>query len=304
MTGYSKRGSVPGVDIVNLFSRKVGDYLNISINVLSTITNDTIIKLYFVRPTVQQEPELNIHSKTLPDPYLPNPSDYFLMLSYNDPFLSLPVDITSTIIGNNILKFSMHLGVLENDHGIGYGVDFGLFAQAFRTITDSDNYDYFAYDSIGLGAADAPLEVISNLLTSTECLFDESDVPDDDYGYNLKFKTPDRAAGVKLVSTSRTSHPEIDIIKITCERVGFYFEVTLSLAAKVSNDTAVRYTLYLVEPNHTETGIHLTPNQLTDDNYPIPYSPGSNEKKADNIRYELGYPLRNSKTYLVKNHNH
>jgi hypothetical protein len=218
---------------------------------------------------------MDINSNTLPDPYSPNPSDYYLMLSYNDPFVTLPVDITSTIVGKNILKFSMHLGVLENDHGIGYGIEFGLFAQAYRTVTDSDEFDYFAYDSIGQGSAAAPAGVISNLLTHTECMFDELDATDDDYGFNLKFKTPDRTSGAKLVSTSRTTHPELDINRLTCERVGFYFEVTISLAAKVSNETSVRYTVYLVEPNHTETGVHLTPNQFTDEDYPVPYAPGS-----------------------------
>jgi hypothetical protein len=300
MMAFTRRGNVPGVDIVNLYSRKVGDYLNISINILSPITETTIIRLYLVPTTIQPEPSLDFNSKTLPDTYMINQSDYFLSLSYNDPNIQLPADITSTVVGNNILKFSMHLGVLQNDYGISPSTEFGLFAQAYRRILGGEQYDYYAYDSIGLGAAEAPLSTESYLLTHIECTFEERDTTDDEYGYNLEFKNPDRASGVKLISTARGGHPEIDILKITGERVEYYFEVTLNLATKVSNKTKVRYIVYIVQPDHNETGPHLTPNKLTDDSYPMPYSP-TKDDYLHLAEYNNGTAILADKTAVDKN---
>jgi hypothetical protein len=273
MMAYTRRGNVPGVDIVSLFSRKIGDFINISINVLSSITEDTMIRVYFVRTTFS-EPQMVTNVQSLPEnPFIPPVTEYFLLLNYSGAFSELPPDIAPPIIvGNNILKFSVHLGILENDYGIKFGVDYRLFAQAYRKIESGEDLNYFAYDSIGYGAAPAPTQTKSNLLTHTECTFEENDVADDVYGFDLKFPSPDRSSGAKLVSTERGGYPEIDILKLTGERVDFYFEVTLILGSKVSNNSQVRYTVYITKPNHNESGTHLTPNKMTETDYPVPYT--------------------------------
>lgn len=278
MMGYTAMGNVPGVDIVEVKSSKVDDYINVSVTILDKIPDDTVIRLYFVQPSAHQEPILNVNASTLPGPYTPNPSTYYLSISHNDPDSPppLPKGVNQPYFsGPNIIKFGVHLGTLENDYGIGYGVPFGLFVQAYLTVKDASDFDYFAYDSVGVGAAKAPNETVSYLLRATDCLFDEIDPADDVYGYSMHFTSPDRSSGVTLKGTDRGGRPEIDLLRMKGERNGVYFDVTVILGNSVSNNSKVRYILYIVKPEHTESGIHLTPNQLTPDNYPEPYSPAT-----------------------------
>ncbi|WP_455392016.1 hypothetical protein, partial [[Eubacterium] cellulosolvens] len=172
LMAYTRRADKAEVDIVSILSRKVGDYMNISINLLSSITDDTIIRLFFVRPSFT-EPPLMVEVTDLPNPYTPPETEYFLMLNYSGPNTEMPPDFDQPIIvGNNILKFSIHLGYLENDYGIKYGVEFGLFAQAYQKVVGQDEMNHFAYDSIGAGAADAPTQTKSWLLSPAECSFE------------------------------------------------------------------------------------------------------------------------------------
>jgi hypothetical protein len=275
---HTRKGAEISVDIVGLKSRKLGNYMNITIDTLGTITKDTVIRLYFVNPSKHQEPELDINSQSLPAPYTPENSSIYFSMNYNDPAFQLPIDIAPPVLEDNSkLVYSIHLGVLENDYGIGYGVDFDIFAQAFQLVRGSGDYDYFAYDSIGAGSADAPGSTVSYLLRDIQLRFDEPDSADDDvYGYSMKFKTPDRSVGVSLESTERGGNSEIDILRLEGRRKGVFFDVKMVLAGKVSNNSRVTYSVYIVKMNHNETGVHLTPTKLADDDYPVPYKPDSN----------------------------
>lgn len=278
MIAHTAKGKMPGVDIYRLFSRKAGDYFNISVIMEDDITENTVIKIFVVEPFKHYETELDNTTKELPDPYIPAVSDYVFSLSYGD--VLEPDTGNPILLAPNILEFSIHLGILENTYGITHGVEFGLFAQAYKS--GSNEFDYFSYDSIGVGSVKAP-DVISNLLTYEECDIRETDQDSDDvYGYIIKFKEQDRSAGLTLERTERGGHPEIDFISLTSFRDNLYFEVTLTFATKISNDSLVNYNVYIVSYNHSETGVHLTPSKVTNNNYPIPYIP------PPEIYYRLG----------------
>ncbi len=279
MMAYTSKGDVPEADIVTLSSKKVGDYMLVTVKLRGKVSENTTIRVYFVRPFEHYEIQTDKDSKIIPEPYTPLASKYILYFSYNDP---LSANIGNPLLnGTTAVDFTIHLGTLENNYGIKHNVEFGLFAQAYLKATT--DYNYYTYDSIGVGSVSAPSETVSYLLTTEECLQEEQDTGDDDvYGYRIKFKDQDRSAGLTIEKTERGGHPEIDILRLSSRRVGFYFEVTISLADKISNDTIVGYSVYIVTFNHTENGVHLTPNEVTELNYPKQYAP------AKGYYYQLG----------------
>ncbi len=270
MMAFTAKGNTPGVDIVQLSSTKVGDYMNVSVDLRGNIADNTTVKVCFVRPFEHYETKLDNRSTVLPEPYAPEHSKVILFFSYGDP--------DHTDIGRPIktsaktLEFSIHLGILENTYGITHGFEFGLFGQAYKN--GLDDYAYFAYDSIGLGAVATPQGTVSHLLSEKECDMEEVDDDTDDvYGYNIKFNEQDRSAGLTVEKTSRGGLPEIDIIRVKSNRRDLYLDVTLSLAGPVSNDTQVSYYVYIVTSGHVESGLHLTPDKVTGASYPKPYIP-------------------------------
>ena len=97
--------------------------------------------------------KLDENATELPKPHTPYPYMYFLSFNYDDPAED---DFGNPIkMSPKILNFSIHLGDLENTYGIKHGVEFGLYAQAYKY--GSNDYDYFIYDSIGQGVMETPI---------------------------------------------------------------------------------------------------------------------------------------------------
>jgi hypothetical protein len=297
MMAYTNKGDFPGVNIINLASRKVGDYMNVTVKFKEAVEQNTTVKVFYVLPFEHYERPLDINAQALPEPYTPLASNYILSFSFNDPLLA---DTGNPVLNSSdTLEFSIHLGTLENSYGIKHNVEFGLFAQAYKMGTN--DYNYFSYDSVGVGSVAAPEDTVSYLLTYEECQQERADTETDDvYGYQIKFKDQDRTAGLTIEKTERGGMPDIDILRVSSRRVGFYFEVILNLADKVSNDTLVSYSVYIVTFNHTENGVHLTPSKITDTDYPKQYAP-EKEYYYQLAKYNAGTTLMADKTIIDEN---